>query len=80
MVKKMKNKLNTQCAYALSVTEMKKISTDLGLDSTGTMAVSYWDGEKLLSEVKSAFFNKKSIGQDVYFDLVSIVADNFLSA
>ena len=76
----MKNELNTQCADALSVTEMKKISTDLGLDSTGTMAVSYWDGEKLLSEIKSAFFNQKSIGQDVYFDLVSIVADNFLSA
>jgi hypothetical protein len=44
------------------------------------MAVSYWDGEKLLSEIKSAFFNQKSIGQDVYFNLVLIVADNFLSA
>ena len=76
----MKNELSTQCAYALSASEMKKISTDLGLDGTGTMAVAYWDGEKLLSEIKSAFFDKKSISQGVYFDLVSIVADNFLSA
>lgn len=76
----MKNKLKTQCAYALSVSEMKKISTSLGLDNTGAIAVAYWDGEKLLSEIKSAFFDKKSISQDVYFDLVSIVADNFLSA
>ena len=76
----MKKISNGQCVYALSVSEMKKISTDLGLDNTGTMAVSYWDGEKLLSEIKSAFFDKKSIGQVVYFDLVSIVAENFLSA
>ena len=76
----MKSKLNEQCAYALSATEMKKISTSLGLDNTGAIAVAYWDGEKLLSEIKSAFFGKKSISQDVYFDLVSIVGGNFLSA